>query len=100
MILQVRKRRERGTLLFFAMDISQGWSRDRCPFFSDASGTQEIMKLNQAGSFDVDTLSTGALLQERKQVPCQQSARGAFLMLSRPWSAKRQTEITHVQRNS
>lgn len=53
------------------------------------------MKLNQAGSFDVDTLSTGALLQERKQVPCQQSARGAFLMLSRPWSAKRQTEITH-----
>lgn len=98
-ILQVRKRRERGTLLSFAMDTSQGWPRDRCPFFSDISGTQEIKKVNQAGCLDVDTLSTGALLPERKQVPCQQSAGGTFLMLSRPWRAKRQTEITHIQRN-
>lgn len=55
------------------------------------------MKLNQAGSVDVDTLSTGALLPERKQVPRQQSAQGAFPMLARPWSAKKQTEITQLR---
>lgn len=27
------------------MDTSQGWPRDRCPYFSDVSGTQEIKKL-------------------------------------------------------
>lgn len=35
-------------------------SWDHGPVFGDISATQEVRKLNQTGSFDVDTLSTGA----------------------------------------
>lgn len=57
------RKQYRVQLLSFFMDTSQGWPWDHCPFFSDGSGTREVKKLNQAGSFDADTLSTGALLQ-------------------------------------